>query len=88
MELQYNYIYAAWLATWAITQWRMFIPAMLILRELDPQNVCLRWWPATWIIFGMGSLLFVPVLILPTLVDRYRDIFVKSYVNSLIKIEK
>ena len=41
MELQYNYIYAAWLATWAITQWRMFIPAMLILRELDPQNLCL-----------------------------------------------
>ena len=88
MELQYNYILAAWLATWVIAQWKLFIPSMLILREADPTNICLRWWPATWIIFGIGSLIMVPVLILPTLVDKYRDIFVKSYVNNLIKIEK
>ena len=37
--------------------------------------------------FGIGGgLIMVPILILPTLVDKYRDIFVKSYVNNLIKI--
>tara|TARA_B100000287_G_scaffold135754_1_gene127728 strand:+ start:904 stop:1170 length:267 start_codon:yes stop_codon:yes gene_type:complete len=87
MELQYNYILAAWLATWVIAQWKLFIPSMLILREADPTNVCIRWWPATWIIFAIGTLLLAPIFLLPILSDRYRDIFVKSYVNSLIKIE-
>ena len=87
MELQYNYILAAWLATWFICQWRLFIPSMLILRQEDPTNVCVRWWPCTWIIFAIGSLITAPILTLPVLIDRYRDIFVKSYLNSLIKIE-
>ena len=87
MESTYNILAAAWLGTWLIAQYRIFIPSMLILREFEPTNICYRWWPAVWIIFGVGSFITIPILLLPVLSDTYRDTFVKGYVNSLLKIE-
>ena len=68
MESTYNIIFAVWLTTWVMVQWRVFMPA-------------------AWLIFGIGSFMTVPVMLLPCLNDEYRDIFVKGYVNNLLKIE-
>ena len=87
MESQYSLLVAMWLTTWVMIQWRVFIPSMLILGKMDNSNASYRWWPATWIIFGLGSFITIPIMILPALSDGYRDIFVKGYVNSLFKVE-
>jgi len=87
MESTYNIVAAAWLGTWLIAQYRIFIPSMLILREFEPTNISYRWWPIVWIIFGVGSFITIPILLLPVLSDSYRDTFVRGYVNSLLKIE-
>ena len=88
MESEYNILLAAWTATWLITQWRVFLPSMMLLRELDNSNPSIRWWPATWTLFGILSAITVPIMLIPVLSDKYRDIFVKGYVNNLMKIEK
>jgi hypothetical protein len=54
---------------------------------MDNSNPSYRWWPAAWVIFGIGSFITVPVMLIPCLNDNYRDIFVKGYVNNLLKIE-
>ncbi len=87
MESQYSIILAAWLSTWLLTQWRVFLPSIMLLREIDISNPSYRFWPATWVLFGILSLVSVPVMLIPVLSDKYRDIFVKSYVNNLLKIE-
>ncbi len=87
MESQYSVIIAMWLTTWVMIQWRVFIPSFLILGKMDSNNPSYRWWPAAWVVFGIGSFITVPIMLLPCLSDRYRDIFVKGYVNSLMKIE-
>lgn len=87
MELQFNIIVAMWLTTWAMAQYRIFYPSMMILGRLDSSNPSYRWWPAAWIIFGIGSFITVPIILFPCLNDKYRDIFVKGYVNNLMKIE-
>ena len=87
MESQYSLLIAAWLTTWVMIQFRVFIPSMLILGKMDSSNPSYRWWPMAWIIFGIGSMITTPFLIIPALSDKYRDVFVKGYVNSLMKIE-
>ena len=87
MESQYSLILAVWVTTWLMVQFRVFYPIMLILGKMDSSNPSYRWWPAAWIIFGIGSFITVPLMLLPCLNDRYRDIFVKGYVNNLLKIE-
>ena len=87
MESQYSLILAVWVTTWLMVQCRVFYPSMLILGKMDSSNPSYRWWPAAWIIFGIGSFITVPLMLLPCLNDRYRDIFVKGYVNNLLKIE-
>lgn len=88
MESTYSLVLLAmWITTWAMVQYRIFIPSFLILGKMDSSNISYRWWPAAWVIFGIGSFITVPVMILPCLNDRYRDTFVKGYVNSLLKIE-
>lgn len=88
MESEYNILLAAWTATWLITQWRVFLPSMMLLREMDNSNPAFRWWPATWTLFGILSAITVPIMLIPVLSDKYRDIFIKGYVNNLMKIEK
>jgi len=87
MELQYSIIIAAWLSTWLLTQWRVFLPSMMLLREVDISNPSYRFWPATWVLFGIMSAITAPVMLIPVLSDKYRDIFVKGYVNNLLKVE-
>jgi len=87
MESQYSVILAMWITTWLMVQFRVFYPSMLILGKMDSSNPSYRWWPAAWIVFGIGSFITVPIMLLPCLNDRYRDIFVKGYVNNLLKIE-
>ena len=87
MELQYNIIIAVWLTTWAMVQIRVFMPSMIILGKMDNSNPSYRWWPFAWILFGIMSFITVPVMLFPCLSDKYRDIFVKVYVNNLLKIE-
>ena len=87
MESTYNIIFAVWLTTWVMVQWRVFMPSIIILGKMDNRNPSYRWWPAAWLIFGIGSFMTVPVMLLPCLNDEYRDIFVKGYVNNLLKIE-
>jgi len=65
----------------------VFMPSIIILGKMDNSNPSYRWWPAAWLIFGIGSFMTVPVMLLPCLNDEYRDIFVKGYVNNLLKIE-
>jgi len=60
---------------------------MMMLREIDVSNPSYRFWPVTWTLFGIMSAVSAPVMLLPVLSDRYRDIFVKGYVNNLLKIE-
>ena len=88
MESQYRLLLLAmWGTTWVMVQWRVFIPSFVILGKMDSTNPSYRWWPFAWIIFAVGSFITVPIMLLPCLNDRYRDIFVKGYVNSLMKIE-
>jgi hypothetical protein len=55
---------------------------------MEPANITLRWWPAAWLIFGIGSFITVPLIIFPVLSDKYRDIFVRGYVRSLLEIKE
>jgi hypothetical protein len=88
MESTYNILFAMWVTTWLIAQWRIFYPTLGILQAMEPDNITLRWWPAAWLLFGVGSFITVPVIILPVLSDKYRDIFVRGYVRSLLEIHE
>ena len=84
MESTYSIVAALWSTTWLLAQWRIFYPSLMILHEMEPTNITIRWWPAAWIIFGIGSFIFVPVLLFPVIIDKYRDAFVENYVRSLL----
>ena len=86
MESTYNLLLAAWLSTWLICQWRVFIPSMLILGKMDRNHISYRYWPVTWLIFAVLSFITTPIMLFTVFSDYYRDRFVKIYVNSIIHI--
>jgi hypothetical protein len=88
MESTYNIVVAMWVTTWLIAQYRIFYRTIDILGRMEPANITLRWWPAAWLIFGIGSFITVPLIIFPVLSDKYRDIFVRGYVRSLLEIKE
>ena len=88
MESTYNILFAMWVTTWLIAQWRIFYPTLEILQAMEPSNITLRWWPFAWLIFGVGSFITVPIIILPVLSDKYRDTFVRGYVRSLLEVQE
>jgi MFS family permease len=85
MELQYNYVLAFWLAGWVMIIWQIFLPSMRIIRELDDQNLVWRWRYMTFLLFGIMAFVCVPILMLPVLVDKYRQAFIYNYVRNLMK---
>ncbi|NDG52680.1 MAG: hypothetical protein EBY39_06610 [Flavobacteriia bacterium] len=78
---------AGWMATWIIAQFTVFIPSMLVLKHNDSEHNSLSWWPLTWVIFGIGSLIAVPVFLPIVLIDRYRRKFISAYVSSLLEVD-
>lgn len=76
---------AGWMATWIIAQFTVFFPSMLVLRHNDSEHNSLAWWPLTWVIFGIGSFIAVPIFLPIVLIDRYRRKFISAYVSSLLE---
>ncbi len=87
MELQYNYLLAFWVAGWIMIIWQIFLPSMRIVRDFHPDHPVYRWKWLTFLIFGTGAFICVPILMLPALVESYRKRFIYNYVRNLIKDE-
>ena len=78
---------AGWMATWIIAQFTVFLPSMLVLKHNDSAHNSLSWWPLTWVIFGIGSFIAVPIFLPIVLIDRYRRKFISAYVGSLLEMD-
>ena len=86
MELTSSNVFMAmWVTTWILAQYRIWYPSMAVLQRMEPHNNTIRWWPAAWLIFGAGSFITAPIMIFPVLSDRYRDNFVRVYVQQLLQ---
>lgn len=86
MELtSLNIAIAFWGSTWLMAQLMVFIPSMTLLGMLDKDHLSYRYWFFTWLIFGVGSFIFAPVFVLVILSDKYKEVFINSYVKSLME---
>jgi|TARA_B100000214_G_C23971068_1_gene630172 TRAP-type mannitol/chloroaromatic compound transport system permease small subunit len=78
-------IAAAWLSTWLVVQFRIFVPSIMTLNRYAEGHNSVKWWPITWLIFGVGTLITAPLLITTVLWDDHRDLFVRTYVMNLVE---
>lgn len=85
MEFPYNYIVVAWLATWILIVPRLYLPSMECLKTLSPGHVVYRYRHINLILFACFTFLFVPLLTLPVFNNKYRFLFIKSYVGGMLK---
>ena len=58
---------------------------MAILKQVDPDNITYRWRYLTFILFAGMALVTTPIMMVPALVDKYRDGFIKNYIKNLIE---
>tara|TARA_Y100001951_G_C11292225_1_gene273004 strand:- start:2185 stop:2442 length:258 start_codon:yes stop_codon:yes gene_type:complete len=85
MEYFFDWILPIWLASWLFIMIRIFYPSMAILRQVDPANMAYRWRYLTFLLFAGMALVTTPVMMVPALVDKYRDGFIKNYIKNLIE---
>ena len=41
-------IAAAWLSTWLVVQFRIFVPSIMTLNRYAEGHNSVKWWPITW----------------------------------------
>ena len=87
MELLYNYVLPFWLAGWIMIIWQIFRPAIRVIGEIDPDHVVYRWRWLTFLLFSIMSFAVVPIMMLPALIESYRQRFIYNYVRNLIHDE-
>ena len=70
-----------------MSYWKLYIPAMGLLRAVNPASVVLNYRWVTVIVWGLGAMLTLPFLIPAILVDSIGEKFIIAYVRQLDKKE-
>ena len=66
-----------------MSYWKLYIPAMGLLKAVNPASVVLNYRWVTVIVWGIGATITMPFLILPILFDSYGERFIIAYVKQL-----
>tara|TARA_R100000231_G_scaffold107046_1_gene79238 strand:+ start:1560 stop:1817 length:258 start_codon:yes stop_codon:yes gene_type:complete len=84
MELNYiNVLFAFWIATVLMSVWRLWWPSMQIIKIVSPDAPMLQWQWISLGIFTILSTLIAPLLIPAILIERYRVVFVSTYIGAM-----
>tara|TARA_E500000178_G_C16948341_1_gene719946 strand:- start:248 stop:505 length:258 start_codon:yes stop_codon:yes gene_type:complete len=84
MELNYtNIIIGFWIATVIMAVWRLWWPAISVLKQVKPDSITVKWWFLSGIIFSIMSCFIAPLLLPAVLHEKYRFRFVASYIEAV-----
>ena len=84
MELNYtNILIGFWLATVLMSVWRLWWPAITMLKLIKPDSITVRWWFLSGIVFAIMSCIVAPLLLPAVLHEKYRFRFVATYVEAV-----
>lgn len=84
MELNYtNILIGFWIATVIMAVWRLWWPAISVLKLVKPDSIVVKWWFLSGILFTMMSCIVAPLLLPAVLHEKYRFTFVASYVEAV-----
>ena len=71
-----------------MSYWKLYFPAMKLLKEVNKENRALDYKWLTVIIWGLGATLTLPILVPAILFDSYTKRFIISYVITLNEKEE
>lgn len=75
---------AAWLSGVALAMWKIWLPSIQVIREVDPNNPLLvRMWLSTIIILVLFTI-FLPIMILAILFDDHTVRFIRAFAKGAI----
>ena len=75
---------AAWLSGVALAMWKIWLPSIQVIREVDPNNPLLvRIWLSTIIILVLFTI-FLPIMILAILFDDDTVRFIRAFAKGAI----
>ena len=66
-----------------MSYWKLYIPAMGLLKAVNPKSVVLNYRWVTVVVWGFGAMLTLPFLIPAILIDSIGDKFIIAYVKQL-----
>ena len=88
MELNfYNVLFAFWIATVFMSMWKLYFPSIKVLELARPNSLAINYPLVTFTTFLLMSCILAPFLIPVILIDKYRFIFIKSYLETVDKNE-
>ena len=85
MEYLFDWVLPLWLASWLFILWQIYIPAIRLIRELDPEHIIYKWRVLTFLLFSIMSFVCVPVLLVAAMGENYRRQFIYNYVKNLME---
>ena len=75
---------AAWLSGVALAMWKIWLPSIQVIREVDPNNPLLvRTWFSTLIVFILFTI-FMPLMIFAILFDNHTESFIRAFAKGAI----
>jgi len=84
MELNYiNVLFAFWIVTVLMSVWKLWWPSVQIMRIINPNAPMLQWQWLSLGIFMILSIFIAPLLIPSILIEKYRVIFVSTYIGAM-----
>ncbi len=85
MEFIYNWVLPLWIASWIMIIWQIFLPSIRIIGNIDSEHVIYRWRYMTFLLFGIMAFVCVPIMLIPALIESYRQQFIYNYVRNLVE---
>lgn len=71
-----------------MSYWKLYFPAMSLLRAINEKNTALQWKWTTRIVWGIGATVSLPFLIPCILFDPLGEKFIIGYVKTLNEKEE
>ena len=84
MEYLFDLVLPLWLASWLFVMWKIYIPAIALVRELDPDHIIYKWRWLTFLLWSVMSFVCVPLLTIAAMGEKYRRQFIYNYVKNLM----
>ncbi len=66
-----------------MSYWKLYIPAMGLLKAVNPASVVLNYRWVTVVVWGIGATISLPFLVPAILVDSLGERFIIAYVKQL-----
>tara|TARA_B100001778_G_scaffold329594_1_gene330828 strand:+ start:688 stop:966 length:279 start_codon:yes stop_codon:yes gene_type:complete len=80
----FNYILAFWIAGVVMAFWQLYLPSIMLVRKLQPNNLVVQWSWLTGLIFILFSIFCLPFLVKVLLDDNKKLKFMAGFVPALM----